>query len=334
MPPSPLVSLVLPFHNEQRYLEEALRSVVQQRYTDWEFILVDDGSDDESPAIARKFAQNDARIRLTRIDRSGIVTALQTGCAAATGRYVARMDGDDIAHPDRLAKQTVFMEANDGIAACGSLVELFGDSLGEGMLRYEAWINGLVTPEDIAREIFVECPIAHPTLFMRRDVFEDVGGYQDRGWPEDYDLVMRIHEAGWKMAKVPERLLQWRHHSNRLSQRDTRYTLDRFRELTRHYLLRTHLANGRKFVQWGAGEVGKAWLREWDTPAPQAVIDVDPRKIGKTIHGVPVIACEEAPRPNEAFVVVAVGAPGARDEIRRWFDHRNYREIDDYVFVA
>jgi len=147
-------------------------------------------------------------------------------------------------------------------------------------------------------------------------------------------LVMRIWRAGWRLGKVAEELLEWRDSAQRLSMTDARYSEAAFRALKRHYLEQRCLRGGRRFYQWGAGEVGKRWLREWDRFAPEAVVDIHPRKIGRRIHHTPVIAPEALPPPGEAFVVVMVGAPGARDEIREWFGAHAYQELRDYRFLA
>ena len=94
------------------------------------------------------------------------------------------------------------------------------------------------------------------------------------------------------------------------------------------------LRGGRPFYQWGAGEVGKRWLREWQERKPEAVVDINPRKIGRRIHDAPVIAPEDLPPPGETFVVVAVGAPGARTDIRDWLTPRGYEETRDFLFLA
>lgn len=332
--PTPLVSIVLPFHDAAETLHDAAASMLAQILTEFELIAVDDGSRDESPEIARELAQGDGRVRLLRPGRVGIVEALRMGCAAARGRYIARMDADDVARPDRLARQWALMEATPAAGVCGARVEVAGPAKASGARRYEAWINALVAPEDLAREIFIECPLPHPTFFMRREAYERVGGYQDHGWPEDYDLVLRMHLAGWELAKVPEPLLTWRDHPRRLSRTDPRYGEAAFRACKRAYLRLGPLRNRPVFHQWGAGEVGKRWLREWGDAPPAAVVDINPRKIGRRIHGTSVIAPESLPPPGESFTVVAVGAPGARDEIRDWFAGRGYAESRDYVFVA
>ena len=95
-----------------------------------------------------------------------------------------------------------------------------------------------------------------------------------------------------------------------------------------------YLDSRLEFYQWGAGEVGKTWLREWSDRRPEAVVDIAPRKIGKTIHGTLVIAPDDLPKPGNGFTVVAVGAPGAREEIREWFVSRGYVECVDFLFLA
>lgn len=332
---SPVVSVILPCYNASSTLNECLHSLRAQDFDDYELILFDDGSTDNSAHIAQVYADEDQRVRILSHGHAGLVDTLIKACASARGSLLARMDSDDVAHPQRLSKQVAYMKAHPEVALCGTRVEIIGDGLGSGIRRYENWINSLITPEDMRRDLFVECPIPHPTFMVDRKAFEKVGGYRPCEWAEDYDLVMRLHCAGYAMGKVEEALLKWRHSASRLSMSDPRYTLKAFRELRRHYLDKTYLKNGRAFFQWGAGDVGKRWLREWPAGRrPTAVVDIDPRKIGQNIHGVPVIAAEDLPQPGEAMTLVAVGAPGARTEIRAWFADHGHEELRDFSFIA
>ncbi|NIP83227.1 MAG: glycosyltransferase, partial [Gemmatimonadetes bacterium] len=189
----------------------------------------------------------------------GIVAALERARAAARGRYLARMDADDVATPRRLEAQLALMGDRPGLVACGCGVEYFPrEALRDGALRYEAWINSCVTEEEIERAIFVECPLAHPTLFARADAIAAVGGYRDAGWPEDYDLVLRLWAAGGRLGKVPDVLLRWREGPGRLSRTDPRYAPDAFLACKVHHLRRTLLRGRAGVVIWGAGPVGKA----------------------------------------------------------------------------
>jgi len=331
---SPPVSVVLPFRDAADTLAEAVESIRGQTFDAWELVLFDDGSTDGSWAVAEAHAARDARIRPVRSRHVGIVEALRQACATGQGGLIARMDADDVAAPTRLAKQVALMLEDPAVALCGTQVAMAGARVGSGRRRYEAWVNALVTHESMVRDLFIECPAPHPTFMVRRDAYEQVGGYQDHGWAEDYDLVLRFFLAGFRFAKVPEPLLDWRDSPDRLSMVDPRYSPAAFRSLKRHYLFKTYLDGATSFYQWGAGEVGKQWLREWGDRRPQAVVDINPRKIGRVIHGVTVIPPDELPGPLEARTLVAVGAPGARTEIRDWFAARGYRETRDFVFVA
>jgi len=332
--PAPQISVVMPCYNAEETLSEAIKSIQDQTFRDWEFIIIDDGSTDTSPAILDACAAEDNRIRLVHQAHGGIVRALQQGCARARGRYIARMDADDIALPERLEKQYEYMQAHPETALCGTHVRMFGAEIGEGRKRYEEWLNSLGNHDDIVRDLFVECPIAHPTFFFRREAFEHVGGYEDHGWAEDYDLCMRLFLKGGRFGMIAEPLVQWRESSERLSMAAERYALDQFRALKRAYLNRSYLEGRSVFHQWGAGEVGKLWLREWQTLKPQAVVDIHPRKIGRQIHGIPVITPDDLSGPGTTFIIIAVGAPGAREEIRAWLIPRGYVELRDFLFVA
>ncbi len=331
---SRLVSIVLPCFNAAGTLPQAIDSICTQTCRDWELIIVDDGSSDASLRIAEDAASKDPRIRVMALPHAGIVEALRRGCDGAEGASIARMDADDIALPARLAEQVRLMEVDESVALCGTQVNMVGPSVGYGRNRYETWINALTTHEDIVRELFVECPIPHPTFMMRRASYVALGGYTDLGWAEDYDLCMRAFAAGMRFGKVPQHLLNWTESPRRLSMVSPRYGPDRFRALKRHYLFLTYLEKVERFYQWGAGEVGKAWLREWGERKPVAAVDINPRKIGRAIHGIPIIPLEDLPKPGETFTVIAVGAPDARDEIRAWLLPRGYRELHDFLFLA
>lgn len=329
----PEITVLLPVRDARDTLARAIDSILDQSFPDWELILFDDGSTDGSLAIAQAHARRDSRIRVVASDSVGLVEALRQASRLAKGQWLARMDADDVAHPERLQAQLALMRSDPRIALCGTRVQMVGERIGTGRRRYEAWINGLLTHDDIVRDLFVECPIPHPTFLMRRDAFQDAGGYRDSLWAEDYDLCLRFFLAGWRFAKTSEVLLDWRESAGRLSMTDPCYSPQSFRHLKRHYLFMSYLKD-RPFHQWGAGEVGKEWLREWGRQRPRAVVDINPRKIGRTIHGCPVIAPEDLPPPGQTFTVVAVGAPGARDEIRQWMRPRAYRELNDYLFIA
>ena len=325
----------MPCHNAAAHLRVAVDSIRGQTVTDWELIAVDDGSVDDTALILDEFARQDHRIRVLRHGHEGIVDALTAAAGVARAPMLARMDADDISLPARLERQLALLEAHPAVALCGTRVEMIGDDIGEGRLRYRDWLNAIESHEDVWREAFIECPVAHPAFCMRREAFEAVGGYRDHGWAEDYDLVFRLLAAGHAIANVPEVLVHWRESGQRLSMRDPRYNEANFRACKRHYLQSLYLGpDGPPLYQWGAGEVGKRWMREPGAFPIEAVVDIHPRKIGTNIHGVRVIAPEDLPPPGECRILAAVGAPGARQSIRDWLNPRGYRETIDYRFIA
>jgi glycosyltransferase involved in cell wall biosynthesis len=328
--------VLLPCRDAAATLDAALESLVHQTFSAFEVVAVDDGSGDGTPACLDAWAARDARIRVARTAGGGIVAALTRAAALARGTLLARMDTDDVAHPERFAAQTALLDANPRIAACGTGVRYFPRAaVRDGARRYERWINGVVTPEEIDRDLFVECPLPHPTVMMRRAAFEVVGGYRDTPWPEDYDLVFRLRGAGFALAKVPEILLDWRESAGRLSRVDPRYAPEAFQRCKAHYLgpLR---AGARPIVVWGAGPVGKSFARALieASHTVAAFVEVNPRKLGQTVHGAPVVPPAAVADYRGCYVVAAVGQPGARDEIRAQLTNAGLWEPDDFCAVA
>ncbi|HIE51246.1 MAG TPA: glycosyltransferase [Armatimonadetes bacterium] len=333
----PQVTIVLPAYNIAPYLAAALRSVRRQTFADWELLLVDDGSTDATPEIAARHAAADERIRVLRSEHRGLLSALNLGLTAAQGELIARMDGDDLMHRDRLQEQVAYLTAHPEVGVVGCLIRCFPRRvLREGMQRYEAWLNSLITHEDIVRDLFVEAPFAHPSVMLRRDVVERVGGYQEHGWPEDYDLWMRLWLAGVRFGKVPRLLHFWREREDRLTRTDRRYAVRQFRELKIHYLKQSFL-RGRETVQlWGAGRGGKEWARHLERRGLKVTryVDIDLRKIGNLVRGAAVIAPAELPRYRGEPLLVTVGVKGARELIRERLTELGWVEGQDYVCVA
>lgn len=345
---APPVSVLLPCRDAAATLEASLRSLSAQRWSGFEVVAVDDGSRDGTGELLERWGDRDDRLRVLRTERRGLVPALNDAARVARGRLLARMDADDVAHPERLGSQVAFMEERPELAACGTGVRYVPrEEIGSGLLRYERWLNGVRTADEVRRDLFVECPVAHPTLMIRAPALEELGGYRRRGWPEDYDLILRLHAAGMRAANVGRTLLHWRRGEDRLSRTSPRYERDAFRRCRVHFLLEGPLPSDRPVVVWGAGSVGKRFGRELREQGGEmrAWVDVDPRKIGQEIHGLPVLSPRElavdaaraaepdGPGPSP-YVLVAVGAPGARDEIREELRDIGLRELRDFRAVA
>jgi len=334
----PSVSVVMPVYNAERYLDEAIFSVTSQTLKSWELIVIDDGSNNGSAMAAEKHAEKDARIKVFKRPRRGLVAALNEGVTMATAPLIARMDADDISLPGRLEKQLEAMEADKDLDIVSCMVEVFPDKeAGEGMLIYAEWLNGLLTDSEIKRDMFVESPLAHPSVMFRKDIVVEAGGYRGFGWPEDYELWMRLMEKGCRFGKVAEKLFLWRDSRKRLSRTSPEYSMNAFRKLKAHYLLKGPLADRESVTLIGAGRTGRWWCRELLASGVRIdrFVDADPRKVRAGVGSIPVLPPEALEKPvNGDFILCCVGARGARDKIRHFMTGLGYRETDSFLFIA
>ena len=333
---APLVSVLLPARDAAPTLASSLRSIQRQRCTDWECVIVDDGSRDDTAAVARAFAARDDRFVVLARPHRGLVAALQDGLAACRGALVARMDADDVMHRDRLAIQVRALADDPRLFAVGTHVRIFPRAqLGAGWRAYERWLNAIDSPARVRAEAFVECPVVHPTLMLRRAPLGDLG-YRDAGWPEDYDLVLRALARGWEIGVVPRRLLAWRDAPGRLSRTGDAYARPRFVTIKAAFLAERFLAGHDRYVLWGYGGTGRALRRALLAHGKQAshVVEVHPGRLGNTIHGAPVVPPDALPRLRSLPVVVSVARVKPRNEIRAALAAMGYHETLHYICAA
>lgn len=332
----PLVSILLPIWNAAATLPHCLQSVQRQTETCWQCVIVDDGSDDGSLAGAREMAAHDARFMVLTTPHRGVVAALNMGLAYCRGPLVARMDADDLMHRRRLAVQIQALREAPQLAAVGCHVRLFPRRhLRAGRRAYERWLNSIHSVRQVRQEAFVECPVAHPTLMIRRQVLLAFG-YRDCGWPEDYDLILRLLSQHVAVGVVPQRLLSWRDHPQRLSRVDARYALERFAACKAAFLADYFLADTETYILWGYGSTGKALRRALLPYAkrPSYIVELHPGRLGNRIHHAPVIPPDALPQVPPHPVVVSVAGLTARREIRQCMADMGFIEGRDFVCAA
>lgn len=337
----PAVSVLMPCYNAAQTLTATLESLSQQTLGDFDVVAVDDGSEDGTRQLLSEWAERDQRIKIVHQPHQGIIAALNNGLNKCQAEYIARMDADDLARPQRFALQAAFLDQHSEIALVGCRVNGYPKgSVREGFSVYLDWQNSLLTYEDMCREIFVESPLAHPSVMIRQRDLQEVGGYLEHGWPEDYDLWLRLYLAGKKFAKLPQVLLDWREHPERLTRQDSRYSLENFLRVKAHYLVQGPLQGKETLLIWGAGMIGRRLskhLARLGAPL-RAFIDVDPEKIGRTKRGYPILSPEELQQwwhasPNPV-ALAAVGARGARKLIRQYLQQAGLEEGKDWWGVA
>ena len=222
----PVVSVVLPVYNGERFLRDAMDSILHQTFADFEFIIIDDGSTDGTGSIIRSF--KDPRIHVLRHEHNqGIVDSLNHGIQKATGKYICRMDADDVSLPTRLERQMEFLEKNSDVAVLGTnTIVINGEST---EIRRESYPQ---SHKEIMKRIFIGNPFAHGTTVMRLEVLKESGTYDGRFLHnEDYDLWLRI-ASRHSLANLDEALVKRRvHGSNITVEKETELVYYRFRTL-------------------------------------------------------------------------------------------------------
>ena len=207
----PKISVVMSVYNGGKYLQEAIESILTQTYSDFEFIIIDDCSTDDSVNIIESY--DDRRIRLIRNKHNlRLPASLNKGIKMATGKYIARMDADDISMPDRFDKQVTYMEAHSEVVAAGGSFQAI-DENGNNL-----YIHHSTTGEKLAKYCLMPSPMAHPTVMMRRDVIVANNLFYDEQYSsaQDYDLWQRINKK-FKIDNLPDILLRYRIQSNSIS---------------------------------------------------------------------------------------------------------------------
>lgn len=270
------------------------------------------------------------------VPHGGLVGALNAGLELCRGEFIARMDADDIMHRLRLGEQVRYLQDRPSLVAAGCHVRLFPrDGLGAGRRNYESWLNSIDGSVRVREEAFVECPVAHPALMIRREAMLRFG-YRDQGWPEDYDLILRLLAGGYEVGVVTRRLLAWRNSPDRLSRTNAAYAIERFTACKAQFLADGFLAASERYVLWGYGATGRALRRELlrHGKTPAFIVDLHPRRLGQTIFGAPVIPPAEQVRVRDLPIVASVAGIRSRREVRSVLTKMGFCELRDFVVAA
>ncbi len=368
----PRVSVVLPVWNAAGTIARAVESVRAQTWTDWALIVVDDGSTDGTREVLKRLAREEKRMRVLEREHTGVAATANAAMTEARGEFIARMDADDVSHPERLAEQVAFLESEKKANAAGGrvdvvscLVEFGGDrAANAGYALHVDWVNALSTPEEIVLNRFVEQPVVNPSVMFRRELVARLGGFRDGDFPEDYELWLRWLDAGVRIGKVPRVLLRWNDSPERATRTDARYAPEKFFRVKAEWIARevkrmakregvsrqdgaadetlTRSATRRIFV-WGAGRHTRKRAAAIEAFGVKIAgyVDVDAKKIGRGIGGtgLPVIGVDSLPRVNgeeraEIFVLSYVSTRGARDYNRARLVERGYVEGRDFLMCG
>jgi glycosyltransferase involved in cell wall biosynthesis len=244
---NPAISVLMPVYNAARYLREAIASIQAQTASDFEYLCVDDGSTDESPAILAELARSDPRLRIITKSNGGVTSALNAGLAVARGEFVARMDADDIADPARFQEQLDYMRQHPECAAVGCLV-IHTDSAGKERDRSRAYL----THEQITQCLWNgnSSALPHYGAFIRRSMLTQVGNYREQfRTAQDLDLFLRLSEIG-KLANVPHYLMRYREHEHSVGATKSKNQAANAREILRQAYARKGMELPEHLAKW------------------------------------------------------------------------------------
>lgn len=336
---TPDISVLLPVRQWRDSTWDAVQSILRQTHVSLELLLI--GHDDVDQFAVRLPA--DPRIRFVARQQPGIVGALNTGLAQASGHYIARMDDDDIAYPTRLATQLAYLQGSSGTQLCGAGVRFVdsdggSESIGNGNRQYAHWLNSLTYDPDIRTACYIECPLPHPTLMAHRAIWQSLGGYREFDGPEDYDLVLRAMLQGIRLGKPPGILLDWREHPERLTCTDQRYRREAFTRCRAWAAIQPQsglgLAEGRSVWLCGTGRHARHWhdaLTHHGTIV-NGFVDIHRHGPQRSKRGKRVISYEQLPGiRGDALVISALSQPGAREAVVRYCEKQAWRAGHDYL---
>lgn len=333
------VSVVMPVYNAEATLYAAMESLLAQSGVSFEIIAVDDGSTDATPHILDEFGQRYDCIRVSHLPHRGIVSALNHGLGQTRGRYIARMDADDISLPQRLSAQCTYLDQHRNVGVLASRVQFGGNQeKAAGFAHTVEWMNSCLTHKQIFLSRFRETPLPHPSVMFRAALPQLFGAYREGPFPEDWELWLRWLDCGVHMEKLPETLLIWNDPPQRLTRTDEHYS-DEACGALRAYWLAKHLFSSspvnREIVVVGAGRIARKRampllnygirIRAW--------IDIDPHKIGNIVAGIPVVGREDLKELKNCFIIVCLTAHGAAEEAASWLEEFGLHEGDNYLIV-
>ena len=332
----PKISVILPFYNAEKTLERAIQSIISQSLTDFECILIDNNSTDNSKEIANRFVNIDSRVKLISEKKQGVMFASNAGWEESKGEYIARMDADDWSHPDRLKLQSEFLDMNPDYGVIATLVKHVSHSeFTGGMERFVEWSNSIVTYKEILDNRFIELPIVNPSAMWRREIAQENGMYLSGNFPEDYEMWLRWLDNGVKICKLKKVLLNWHDSDERLTRTEAIYSDNSFYKIKTKYLakwLKKHNPFHPKVAVWGASKISRRRARLLESHGIEICCYIDTkegRQLDYEIH-----YYEDIPSPEEIFVLTYIKQVEAREEIREFLPHKGFVEGKNFLLVS
>jgi len=306
-----MVSIIIPFKNPLPYFEDCLKSIVNQSYKNLQIILVNDHSTDDSEKLAFKYSIEDSRIELVNNIGKGIVDALNTGSKIARGKYISRMDADDIMTRNKVKVLRSLLEKKKTKHIAVGNVKYFASKkpMGNGYLKYAKWLNELTYNEKNFKEIYKECTIPSSSWMMLRSDFENIKGFKKLDYPEDYDFLFRVYYNQIKLTTTKEIIHLWRDHPMRTSRNSKDYLFENFISLKIKYLVKNELKTKDELVLWGSGKKGKLVAKKLiENNCSFSWISNNQKKIGVEIYQQKIQSTLLLKKENKKLVICSISS--------------------------
>jgi glycosyltransferase involved in cell wall biosynthesis len=333
---SPLISILMPVKNTEAFLEDCLGSILNQTYSNWELIAINDHSSDSSPAILNAFTEQDSRIKAIDNQGSGIIMALRLALQNSNGIIITRMDSDDLMSPDKLeCMLSDLQEHGKGHIGLGKVKYFSEAGIGGGFARYEAWLNLLTATGANFTEIYKECVIPSPSWMVFKEDLLACNAFEEDRYPEDYDLAFRFYEKGLKCIPSTHLVHYWRDYDTRTSRTHLHYAENHFLALKLHYFIKLNYDVSRPLTLWGAGKKGKhaaKWLLE-NKIAFDWICD-NPKKIGKDIYGQALLNFSHLESQDQPQCIVTVANTQALQQIKAYMQQQQLLPMQDYFMFC
>lgn len=333
---NPTVSVILPFFNAELTLNRAIESIASQSFENFECILINNNSTDKSVEIAQTWTKNDQRFVLIHEEQQGVMYASNTGSRHACGRYIARMDSDDVSRPHRLKLQSEFLDLSpDYDAVAGRVNHISHSENTKGFARYVNWVNSVQTFEEIKNKQFVESVIVNPSAMWRKETGEKYGLYKNGNFPEDYEMWLRWLSKGIKIKKLTETVLDWHDSDTRLTRTQSIYSDSSFYKIKTKYLAKWLEKNNPfhpNVAIWGASRISRRRAKLLTQYGIEIECFIDTKKDRLLDHK--IIYFEETPSPNKIFILTYIKQMNARDEIQEFLNKKGYEEGVNYLLVS
>lgn len=310
------VSIIMPVKNAGKYLHECLSSIRRQTFSFWELVVVNDHSTDDTLQILQQHASEDDRIHIFTNEENGITPALAKALHESRGEFITRMDGDDQMTDTRLESMTQAIAAQPAKTVVTGKVTYFGtEAISAGYVAYQNWLNERIALEDHWDWVYRECVIASPNWICRREDLLSMGGFAPLSYPEDYHLVLRWYEHGFKIHSLPQTTLLWREHPERTSRNSEHYDQTHFFRLKIAHFL-AHRLDKSKLVLWGAGVKGRLTTEILDEHQ-QAFdwMDLNPQKYPEGILGHDIGSFEDI-QPMRGFKLLIAVYPSEQERVK------------------